>query len=132
MTTNSHHCMSAFYCITIAQPTTQKHGGVTNITCNRIITVPYFLWIYFKFKMLNTYILSYYFLSWLCTPKWSAVYTYVLVIFGCVPLEGSGTARNGTLCIEGAASSDCNTSTTAFHWDSTSPAIEHIKQLHLL
>jgi len=30
MTTNGQHCMSASYCITIAQPTTHEHGGVSN------------------------------------------------------------------------------------------------------
>jgi len=30
MTTKGHHCMSAVYCITIAQTTTHEHGGVSN------------------------------------------------------------------------------------------------------
>jgi hypothetical protein len=129
--TNGRHCMSAFYCSTVAQPTTHKHGGASNKHyLSQKIRAAYFLWTYFKLKMLNMYTFSYSFLSWLCASKWSAVHTYVLVIFGWVPLEGSGTARNGTLCMCGAASSHCNTSATAFHCDSTSPANEHIRQLH--
>jgi hypothetical protein len=98
MTINDRHCMSAFYCITAAQPTTHEHGGVTNKHyLLQKIGAPYFLCSYFKLNMLNMYTFSFYFLSWLRASKQSAVYTYVPVIFGCTPLEGSGTARNGTL-----------------------------------